>query len=93
MSLDLVSPLGLDPRTHDVVRAELIPAIPKSRVLLLDNGKWNVNHLFSAIQKGLAPHVSELIRVKKPHYSKVMRWSDLEPISGRFDWVITGAAD
>lgn len=93
MKLDFVSPLGLEPRTRDVVRAELAPPIASSRVLLFDNGKWNVNHLFSGIEQALAPYVAQQTRVKKHHYSRVMRWSDLEKSSADFDWVITGAAD
>jgi hypothetical protein len=93
MKLDLVSPLGLDPLTKNVERADLGQPLPSSRVLLLDNGKWNVNHLFTGIEEAVALATSSSTRIKKPHYSRIMHWSDLEHVSGRFNWVITGVAD
>lgn len=92
-SVSLVSPFG-----DADVTAVNPNFVEKNRlshlvVHLLDNGKWNANHLFSGIQAGLAPTVGRVTRSKKFHYSVVADGPSLAVLDRSADVVITGVGD
>jgi hypothetical protein len=91
--LPLVSPLG-DPDVS-VVRPSFVTdtEVQRLTVHLLDNGKWNANHLFSGIEAGLSGSVGSVTRSKKYHYSVVADRSTLDAITSSSDVVITGVGD
>ena len=91
--IPLVSPFG-DP---DVAVVDPTPVaradVPRLAVHLLDNGKWNANHLFSGIEAAIAPAVRQVTRSKKFHYSVVADGPLLEAIAASAGLVITGVGD
>src|SRR4051812_12205381 len=91
--LSLVSPLG-DPDISVVEPSFVKNAdVQRLTVHLLDNGKWNANHLFSGIEAGLSSSVGSVTRSKKYHYSVVADGSTLDAITSSSDVVITGVGD
>jgi hypothetical protein len=89
----LVSPLG-DPDVSVVEPSHVAEdAVSRLVVHLLDNGKWNANHLFTGIQAALAPTVAQVTRSKKFHYSVVADGMTLGALAGSADVVVTGVGD
>lgn len=93
MRASLVSPLGLDPRPASRTLSSNVVDLGSSRVMLLDNGKWNVNHMMSGIAEGLEGTLKATLRLKKPHYSRVLGPTGADGVMQAAEWVITGVAD
>ena len=91
--ISLVSPLG----DTDVSVAEPSHVsrldLGGLTVHLLNNGKWNANHLFSGIEAAMAPVVRQVSRSKKFHYSVVADPDSLAAITRSADLVVTGVGD
>jgi hypothetical protein len=93
MAVALVSPFG-SPAIADVVPAYVSRSEVRSlAVHLLDNGKWNANHLFSGIARDLELRVGRVTRSKKYHYSVVAGTNELDRLAASTGLVITGVGD
>lgn len=94
MQLELVSPMG---KSDDgKVQANLLSVDAEMKDLtvhLLDNGKWNANHLFSSLETALQDRVRHVSRSKKAHYSVNADTATIQEIARSSDFVVTGVGD
>jgi hypothetical protein len=86
MADDVGGKPGLAPR---------LATLDGARVVLLDNGKWNSNRLLDGVEALLREHrrPAEIIRLKKPAFTRPAPPELLAELARRADAVITSIGD